>query len=69
MAGMALKAVGSVLIVLGAIWALQGLGIIAWPANGFMLARREWALYGGITLLIGAAVVWLGIRAAAGRRP
>lgn len=68
MAGMVLKAIGGLLIVLGTIWALQGLGIVTWPANSFMLARREWALYGGITALVGAAVGWVGIRAAAAPR-
>lgn len=68
MAGMVLKAIGGLLIVLGTIWALQGLGILIWPADSVMIARREWALYGGITALIGAAVGWLGVRVAGRRR-
>lgn len=68
MAGIALKVVGCVLIVLGVIWALQGLGVLNWPASSFMLAQREWALYGGITGSLGAAVVWLGVRVEASRK-
>ncbi len=57
---MVLRVIGGVLIVLGTIWALQGLGLLTWPAESFMLARREWTLYGAITAAIGALVVWLG---------
>jgi hypothetical protein len=69
MAGMMLKASGTALIVLGAMWALQGLGILTWPAQSFMIAQREWALYGGVTALVGAAILWLGVRLAARRKP
>jgi len=31
---------GVALFVLGAIWALQGAGILNWPAGSFMLADR-----------------------------
>lgn len=53
-----LKAFGGVLIVFGTIWALQGLGLLSWPADSFMLAQREWALYGAMTALTGGAIVW-----------
>lgn len=66
-AAIMLKAIGALMIALGAIWALQGLGILTWPAASFMIAQREWALYGGITVLVGAAVMWLGMRVEAGR--
>lgn len=51
------------MLALGALWALQGLGIIAWPRGSVMLAQREWALYGAIAMVIGAVIVWIGRRA------
>jgi len=69
MAGMMLKASGTALIVLGTMWALQGLGILTWPAQSFMLAQREWALYGAITAAVGAVILWLGVRLAARPKP
>ena len=51
---------GGLLMALGALWALQGLGIIAWPPQSAMLAQREWALYGGITAVIGFIIMRIG---------
>lgn len=57
------------MLALGALWALQGLGIIAWPRGSVMLAQREWALYGAIAMVIGAVIVWIGRRAGPTRGP
>ncbi len=62
MVSMALKVVGGTLIALGAIWVLQGLGLLGWPADSFMLARTEWALYGAIASGLGAGLAWLAVR-------
>lgn len=56
------------MLALGALWALQGLGIIVWPPGSVMLAQREWVLYGAITIVIGAVIVWIGRRAEPTRR-
>ena len=53
-----LQILGVLLIVSGGFWALQGAGIIMWPAESFMLAQGQWILYGLITLAVG--VVLLG---------
>ncbi|MFN3988840.1 MAG: hypothetical protein ACK4IS_01135 [Erythrobacter sp.] len=53
---------GGLLIALGVLWALQGLGILRWPPQSAMIAQREWALYGAVAMMIGAAVAWLGSR-------
>jgi hypothetical protein len=52
-----LKAAGMFLLAVGTIWALQGLGILNWPPQSFMLAQRQWALYGGVTAALGAALL------------
>jgi hypothetical protein len=59
---LALIFVGGLMMALGVLWALQGLGILLWPAQSAMLAQREWALYGAIAAMIGAVVVWLAGR-------
>jgi len=61
-ARLALIFLGGLLMALGALWALQGLGIVAWPPQSAMLAQREWALYGSIAVMIGAIILWLASR-------
>ena len=46
------------LFVFGAMWSLQGLGILMWPPDSFMLAKREWGLYGAIIAGFGV-LLWL----------
>ena len=59
---------GIALVMSGLLWALQGLGILMWPADSFMLADRSWALYGGLTCLIGVAVVLFSARIGRGNK-
>lgn len=59
---LAVQVLGAALVFSGILWALQGLGIVMWPPESFMLAEREWALYGAIAAMIGALLVWLGTR-------
>lgn len=49
-------AIAALMVLSGLFWALQGLGIIMWPPESFMLADRRWTLYG----LLWAAG-WLGL--------
>lgn len=53
-----LQVFGVALILSGGLWALQGLGIVMWPAGSFMLADRSWAFYGAMTALVGAILLW-----------
>jgi hypothetical protein len=68
MVGKILRAVlmvlGILLILAGGLWTLQGLGLVMWPAESFMLADRQWAANGAITLLVGLVLVWLSRRRA-----
>ena len=50
---------GGLLVLSGLFWALQGLGIIMWPPESFMLADRAWTLYGVITAAFGAGLIWV----------
>jgi uncharacterized protein (TIGR03382 family) len=53
---------GVALVLSGGLWALQGLGLVMWPAESFMLAQREWALYGAITVVVGVLLFGWGTR-------
>ncbi|WP_057882703.1 hypothetical protein [Tsuneonella troitsensis] len=53
---------GVALVLSGGLWALQGLGLVMWPAESFMLAERQWALYGLITVVIGILLFRWGSR-------
>lgn len=56
-----LTAVGVVLVIAGAIWALQGFGVIG---GSFMSGDSVWAIIGPIVAVIGLALVALGLRRA-----
>ena len=57
-----LRVLGIALFFAGVMWALQGLGILMWPAESFMLAQREWGLYGAITAGIGLIFLFIAHR-------
>lgn len=56
---MMLRAAGLFLIAMGIIWALQGAGLLAWPAKSFMLGQDHWVLRGLVTAAIGGALLGL----------
>jgi hypothetical protein len=56
--------IGAVLVVFGAFFALQGAGVIMWPAESFMLASSRWVLYGILIAAAGALLIWWGRRRA-----
>jgi len=56
------QVLGVALVLAGGLWTLQGLGLVMWPSESFMLAERKWALYGAITVAIGAAMFWWASR-------
>lgn len=53
---------GIFLVFAGGLFALQGLGLVMWPADSFMLADRSWALYGGVIVVVGALLLVWGAR-------
>ena len=56
------QVLGVALVLAGGLWTLQGLGLVMWPAESFMLAERKWALYGAITVAIGGLLFLWGSR-------
>ena len=59
-----LQVFGLALILSGGLWTLQGLGLVMWPESSFMLAQSEWAIYGSLTVAVGALLIWLARRKA-----
>ena len=53
-----LAILGGLAILMGLLWVGQGLGLIMWPAESFMLAQRQWAAYGAALAVCGAVIVW-----------
>ena len=56
------QVLGVAFVLAGGLWTLQGLGLVMWPAESFMLAERAWALYGALTVIVGALLFWWGSR-------
>lgn len=52
-------AIAALMVVAGLFWALQGLGIIMWPPESFMLADRRWTLYGLLWAVGWAGLIWV----------
>ena len=57
-----LNTLGILLILAGVLWALQGAGIVMWPASSFMLREQSWVTYGIVTALAGVALIALARR-------
>lgn len=55
--------IGVLATLMGLLWVGQGLGIIMWPASSFMLAQRQWAVYGAILAAAGLGAIWWSRRA------
>lgn len=49
-----LKILGTMLVVVGFIWFLQGIGVLP---GSFMTGQIRWAVYGGIAALAGIAML------------
>jgi uncharacterized membrane protein len=51
--------IGVLATLMGLLWVGQGLGIILWPAQSFMLAQGQWAVYGAALAAMGVAlIIW-----------
>jgi membrane protein implicated in regulation of membrane protease activity len=57
-----LRVFGVLALAMGLLWIGQGLGIIMWPSSSFMLADRQWAVYGAILAALGLLSMWLSRR-------
>jgi hypothetical protein len=49
-----LNIVGILVILMGGVWFLQGIGVLP---GSMMSGQPQWAIYGGIAVLIGAGLL------------
>lgn len=52
-----LQIVGFALVLTGLLWVFQGLGLLMWPEDSFMIGKSDWAANGAIALVIGLLVL------------
>ena len=55
-------ALGVVMILMGGLWIGQGLNIIKWPAESFMIGVPMWSWNGMALAVVGALLVWFSRR-------
>jgi hypothetical protein len=51
---------GAVVILIGGVWLLQGLSLF--PGRSFMNGDIKWAVIGGAAALLGAGLIFIGVR-------
>jgi len=54
-----LKIAGALLILMGAVWFLQGINVLP---GSFMTGQVEWAVYGGLSVILGTGILVLANR-------
>ena len=54
--------IGVIVLAAGLLFALQGADVVHWPAESFMLGRRDWVEYGIVIAIIGAMLMVTGWR-------
>ena len=59
-----MKIFGTILIVLGLIWFLQGINVLP---GSFMTGQIRWAIYGGVTVVVGVVLLIAARRQQRGR--
>jgi hypothetical protein len=59
-----LNIVASLMVLVGAIWLLQGINVLP---GSFMTGQIRWAVYGGIAIAAGIALLLLASRLRKGR--
>lgn len=59
-----LMIVGGLMVLMGGVWLLQGIGILP---GSFMTGQVFWAVVGAISVVVGGALFFVGLRLS-GRR-
>jgi hypothetical protein len=54
--------IGIVVLLMGLLWAGQGMGWIMWPESSFMLQDRKWVYIGVATAILGVILIWFARR-------
>ena len=54
--------IGALCLLMGLLWIGQGLGVIRWPAESFMIGVSDWVMRGAILAILGAVMILIGRR-------
>ena len=54
-----IRVVGGLLVIMGCIWFLQGVNVLP---GSFMTGQIRWAVYGGISVVVGIFVLVAGAK-------
>jgi len=54
--------IGVIVLAAGLLFALQGADVVHWPAESFMLGKRDWIERGIVVILMGLALILTGRR-------
>ena len=57
-----LAIVGVAMVLVGGLWALQGLDIVRWPASSFMIDMSEWTVKGAGLAVVGLLLILVARR-------
>lgn len=57
-----LMIVGVLATLMGLLWVGQGLNLIRWPADSFMLGEPTWSWRGAILAAVGIGLIWFSRR-------
>ncbi|NTZ41613.1 hypothetical protein G7A66_00605 [Altererythrobacter sp. SALINAS58] len=57
-----LQIAGFALVLTGLLWVFQGLGLLMWPEDSFMLGQSNWAGNGAIAVFVGLLLLLLARR-------
>jgi len=52
-----LLTIGTLAILVGALWIGQGTGYVNWPQSSFMISQIQWAYYGTALGIIGLLMI------------
>ena len=53
---------GVLAVVLGLLWLGQGMGIVNWPSNSFMIGNMHWTYIGSVVAIMGIGLVAYALR-------
>jgi multisubunit Na+/H+ antiporter MnhG subunit len=57
-----LQVVGIVVLLFGLLFVCQGLGLVRWPAESFMIDNTRWVYYGAAIAIFGLFIVFYARR-------
>ena len=57
-----LTILGVILVLAGLVWMGQGSGYFPYPRESFMISEVQWVYYGGLTAVVGLALIVLARR-------